>query len=476
MNLPDSLSKLFAYIDNNKVNFIETLIEAVAIKSVSAWPHTRTECQRMIDWAQHKMEVLNISCKQVDIGSQDLPDGTKIKLPNILTGTLGNDPAKKTVLVYGHLDVQPAAVEDGWDTDPFVLTPKDGKLYGRGSSDDKGPILCWLNAIEAYQRQNLTIPVNIKFVFEGMEESGSIGLHKCLMSMRRWFDDVDYACITDSRWLGNYPCVTYGLRGLAHFNLDIECAKMDMHSGVYGGTVYEAMTDLFNLMSQLVDVNGKILVPGVYDDVEPVKPDEDKIYEKIVFDVNDYKKSIGAPGRLLYENKKDLLQHRWRFPALSIHGISGAHCKPGQKTVIPGKVTGKFSIRLVPNQDPNKIEALVVDYLTKKFKESGSPNVMKCQMSHGVRAFTENPNNHNFQAAIRATEHVYGVEPNLIREGSTIPVTLTFQEVTGKNVLLLPIGCGDDGAHSQNEKINERNFIEGSKVLGAYLYELSKIL
>lgn len=309
-----------------------------------------------------------------------------------------------------------------------------------------------------------------------MEESGSIGLHKCLISMRRWFDDVDYICITDSRWLGDYPCVTYGLRGLAHFEVTVECAKMDMHSGVYGGTVYEAMTDLFRLMSQLVDVNGQILIPGVYDDVDPVSTQEDKIYEKIIFDVDDFRRSIGTPGRLLYDTKKDLLQHRWRFPALSIHGITGAHCKPGQKTVIPGRVTGKFSIRLVPHQDPQKIQQLVCDYLKTKFKESGSPNLMSCQMTHGVRAFTENPSNQNFLAAVRATEHVYKVEPNLIREGSTIPVTLTFQEVTGKNVLLLPIGCGDDGAHSQNEKINERNYVEGSKVVGAYLYEVSKIL
>lgn len=251
---------------------------------------------------------------------------------------------------------------------------------------------------------------------------------------------------------------------------------MDMHSGVYGGTVYEAMTDLFRLMSQLVDVNGQILIPGVYDDVDPVSTQEDKIYEKIIFDVDDFRRSIGTPGRLLYDTKKDLLQHRWRFPALSIHGITGAHCKPGQKTVIPGRVTGKFSIRLVPHQDPQKIQQLVCDYLKTKFKESGSPNLMSCQMTHGVRAFTENPSNQNFLAAVRATEHVYKVEPNLIREGSTIPVTLTFQEVTGKNVLLLPIGCGDDGAHSQNEKINERNYVEGSKVVGAYLYEVSKIL
>lgn len=476
MSLPDTLVKLFTYIDQNKSKYIETLTEAVAIKSVSAWPHARPECQQMIDWAQKKMEALGVTCEQVDIGMQTLPDGSKLKLPNVVMGTYGNDPAKKTVVIYGHLDVQPALKEDGWDTEPFVLTERNGKLYGRGASDDKGPILGWFNAIEAYQKLNMEVPVNIKFVFEGMEESGSEGLDELLYARKDWFNGTDYVCISDNYWLGSeHPCITYGLRGICYFGLEVECATKDLHSGVFGGAVHEAMTDLIFLMGQLVDNTGRILIPGIYKDVAPMLPNENEMYEKITFDVEQFRKDLGAPGKLLHPSKAKLLQHRWRFPSLSLHGIEGAFSEPGQKTVIPRKVIGKFSIRAVPNQDPAKVEKLVVDYLNKKFSELESPNKMKCYMAHGGRPWTENPNHEHYQAAARATKHVYKVEPDMTREGGSIPVTLTFQEVTGKNVLLLPLGCGDDGAHSQNEKLDVRNYIEGSKLLGAYLYEVSQI-
>lgn len=247
-----------------------------------------------------------------------------------------------------------------------------------------------------------------------------------------------------------------------------------MHSGVFGGSVHEAMTDLIHLMSQLVDRSGRILVPGIYDDVAPKLPGEDDLYEKISFDLDTFRESLGC-NKLMHDTKTKLLQHRWRYPSLSLHGVEGAFYEPGQKTVIPRKVIGKFSIRAVPNQDPAKVEKQVVDYLTKKFAEWGSPNKMKCYMAHGGKPWTENPHHEHYQAASRATKHVYKVEPDMTREGGSIPVTLTFQEVSGKNVLLLPLGKADDGAHSQNEKLDVRNYIEGSKLLGAYLYEVSQI-
>lgn len=476
-DLPSDLQKLFAHVDANKAKYIETLSEAVAIKSVSAWPHTRPECQKMMDWCQKRLEGLGCSVEQVDIGSQIMPDGTSLKLPNVILGILGNDPAKKTVVVYGHLDVQPALLEDGWDTQPFVLTEKNAKLYGRGSSDDKGPVLCWIHAIEGYQKLGLNVPVNLKFVFEGMEESGSEGLDDLLFARKEsFFKNVDYVAISDNYWLGTtQPCITYGLRGICYFGLEIECASKDLHSGVFGGTVHEAMTDLIYLMGQLVDKDGKILVPNVYKEVAPLLSNENEIYDKITFDVNDYRKDIGA-SRLLYnEDKNQLLMHRWRYPSLSLHGIEGAFYEPGQKTVIPRKVIGKFSIRIVPDQDPDVIEKYVVDYLKQKYAEWGSPNYMKVYMAHGGKPWTENPNHPHYQAAAKATKYVYKVEPDMSREGGSIPVTLTLQQVTQKNVVLLPVGCGDDGAHSQNEKLDIRNYIEGTKLLGAYLYEVAQL-
>ncbi|XP_056642202.1 cytosolic non-specific dipeptidase isoform X3 [Diorhabda sublineata] len=477
MDLPQPLTKLFKYIEEHRDEYIENLRQAVAIQSVSAWPHKRGEIKKQLEWAAKKLINLGASAELRDIGMQTLPDGTTLPLPPVLLGSLGNDPKKKTVLVYGHLDVQPAHKSDGWDTEPFELTEKNGRLYGRGASDDKGPVLCWLHAVEAYQAINEKIPVNLKFVFEGMEESGSVGLPALLESEQNHFlAGIDYCCISDNYWLGKTkPCITYGLRGNCYFYLQVECASKDLHSGVYGGTVHEAMTDLIYLMNQLVDRDGRILVPGIYDEVAPVTESESNMYKNIDFDVNEYLNEIGTEKLIHNDDKEKILMHRWRYPCLSLHGIEGAFSEAGSKTVIPQKVIGKFSLRIVPNQTPLQTNKYVVDYINKLWSTRGSPNKMKVYMARGGEPWTENPTHPHYTAACKATKHVYEVFPDLTREGGSIPITLTFQKLTGKNVLLLPVGASDDGAHSQNEKINIKNYINGSKLLGAYLYEVAQI-
>ncbi|CAG9857731.1 unnamed protein product [Phyllotreta striolata] len=477
MALPEPLALLFNHIDLHKSEYIETLRQAVAIQSVSGQPEKRPECKRMLEWAAHRLQKLGATVELRDIGHQTLPDGSTIPLPPVLLGSLGRNPQKKTVAVYGHLDVQPAQLEDGWNSEPFVLTEKNGKLFGRGSSDDKGPVLCWIHAIEAFKATGQEVPVNVKFIFEGMEESGSDGLEPLLVAEKEKFlGDVDYVCISDNYWLGtSKPCITYGLRGVCYFFLEVECAQKDLHSGVFGGTVSEAMTDLVYLMNQLVDQNGKILVEGLYNEVAPLNPAETALYENIDFDVDEYRSDIGCAKLLHDERKDEILMHRWRFPSLSLHGIEGAFSGAGAKTVIPRKVIGKFSIRIVPNQEPKRIERYVVDYVERIWKKRGSPNKMKVYMTDGGAPWTEDPSHPHYGAASKATKYVYKVEPDLCREGGSIPVTLTFQQVTGKNIILLPVGAGDDGAHSQNEKLDVRNYINGAKLLGAYLYEVSRL-
>jgi nonspecific dipeptidase len=470
----NNLDKIFKQIDTNQERYVNKLREAVAIKSVSAWPETRGEIKRMVEWVANGLKKLGATVQLEDVGMQTLPDGSKLPLPPVILGQLGTDPKKKTLCVYGHLDVQPALVEDGWDTDPFVLVEKDGKMFGRGSTDDKGPVLGWLNAIEAYQETGTDVPVNMKFVFEGMEESGSEGLDDLLVAKKDTFlKDVDYVCISDNYWLGkNKPCITYGLRGLCYFFIDVSCSEKDLHSGVFGGSVHEGMPDLIYLLNSLVDVNGKILVPGVMDLVAPLTKEEEKLYESIDFDVAAYAKEIGVT-KTVHDKKELILMNRWRYPSLSIHGIFGAFDGHGAKTVIPRKVTGKFSIRLVPNQTPEAVEKVVVDYLNKKWKERNSPNTMKAYMFHGGKTWVSDPNHPHYQAGRNAMKKVFKCEPDMTREGGSIPVTITLEETTGKNVMLLPMGACDDGAHSQNEKLDRLNYIEGTKVLAAYMHEVS---
>lgn len=474
--VPAPLVKIFSYVDEHEKTFVATLSEAVSIKSVSADPDLRNEVIKMMKWAEVKLIELGATTELCNIGTQIL-SGKTVPLPPVLLGSLGNNPKKNTICLYGHLDVQPANFLDGWDSEPFVLTERNNKLYGRGSTDDKGPVLGWFHAIEAYQNTGTDLPVNLKFVFEGMEESGSIGLDELLIKKKEsFFHDVDYVCISDSYWLGTEkPCLTYGLRGMCCFGIEIEGFNKDLHSGMYGGTVYEAMPDLIHVLNQLVDVKGNILIPKISEDVEPLSEKERELYDKMHFDVDTYIEEIGA-SKPLQETKEQLLMSNWRYPSLSIHGIEGAFSGPGFKTVIPRKVIGKFSIRLVPNQDPLKIAEIVRAYINGVWEKRQSPNKLKIIMEgEGGNPWMTDPFNAHYLAAHRATETVYNIEPDYTRSGGSIPVTLTLQEVTGKNVLLLPMGSGDDGAHSQNEKIDVRNYIEGIKLMAAYLHEVSKI-
>ncbi|XP_037822686.1 cytosolic non-specific dipeptidase-like [Lucilia sericata] len=475
--LPSDLNQLFNFIDDHKSKYIDALRTAVAIPSVSVWPEKREEVERMVRWTEDKLKELGAETRLADIGKETLANGEEIPLPKVLLATIGKDTNKNTVLIYGHLDVQPALKEDGWATEPFELTEIDGKLWGRGSTDDKGPVLCWIHAIEAYQKLNIDLPVNVKFVLEGMEESDSEGLDELLMSLKNDFlHDVDYVCISDNYWLGKTkPCLTYGLRGLVYYYIEIECAQKDLHSGVFGGTVHEAMPDLCWLLSTLVDKDTKILIPGIERDIVPLLHNELEIYDKIDFDVEEYKKDVGSTSLPHNENKSQLLMHRWRYPSLSIHGIEGAFSEAGAKTVIPAKVIGKFSIRLVDNQDPDHVTECVLKYLNEKWTERGSPNKMNVKLINSAKSWSGDPNHPHYEAAKRATKHVFHVEPDMTREGGSIPITLTLQEATGKSVILVPVGASDDGAHSQKEKIDIYNYIEGTKLLGAYLYEVSQL-
>ncbi|CAD6198370.1 unnamed protein product [Caenorhabditis auriculariae] len=465
-------AKIFQGIEEDYENLKEILREAVAIQSVSSDPSKRDETIRMVHWMKAKLEEIGATCSLQDLGNQTL-EGKEIPLPPVLFGTLGTDKSKKTLLVYGHVDVQPAQKSDGWDTEPFELVEKDGKLFGRGSSDDKGPVLCWVHAIRAAQKNNVELPINIKFCFEAMEESGSVGLEDLLKREQKGFlSDVDFTCISDSYWLGTKkPCLTYGLRGICSFFVEVSGIKQDLHSGVFGGVVHEPLADLFWIMSQLTTVENRISIPSIYDDVAPMSEVEARIYKEIEFDVKEFRESVGA-SKLPTEDKETLLIRRWREPSLTVHGVEGAFYGKGEKTVIPSKVIGKFSIRIVPNMTPEKVNKIVGDYLNELWKKRGSPNTFNAKPGHSAMSWVADVNDPNFLAGARAMKLVHGVEPDRIREGCSIPITLTFQELTGKSVLLLPIGAADDMAHSQNEKNNKFNYIEGVKTLLSYIMEL----
>jgi len=238
--------------------------------------------------------------------------------------------------------------------------------------------------------------------------------------------------------------------------------------------VHEPMTDLFIILSKLVTPKGEILVPGLSELVAPLTAEEKDRYNALDYNVSDVE--FAAGGQIaLSDDKATVLMGRMRYPSLSIHGIEGAFSAPGAKTVIPANVHGKFSIRLVPYMTPEKVDKLVIKYLEEEFAKLGTKNKLNVESLHGGKPWVANPDHWNYLAAARATEAIYKKKPDLTREGGSIPVTLTFAESLGVNVLLLPMGRGDDGAHSTNEKLDRSNYIEGTKVLGTYLHEVAAV-
>jgi len=472
-------NEFLEYIDRNSDAFVKRLAAAVAIPSVSGDPVHREDVLAMANWLNGELRQVGVDTKLVDLGKQTI-EGRELSLPPAILGRIGNDPSKKTVLIYGHFDVQPADKSDGWDTDPFTLTVDDasGRLVGRGSSDDKGPILGWLNVLQYHHEKGISLPVNLVCCFEGMEESGSEGLDDLVRresGKGGYFQGVDCVCISDNYWLNTRtPALTYGLRGLSYYKVTVAGPGRDLHSGVFGRMVHEPMTDLIILLSTLVSPQGDILIEGVDEMVPSADEEERALYSSLDYAISDVEEAAGS-ATALSSDKVEVLMGRMRLPSLSIHGIEGAFSGAGGKTVIPAKVSGKFSIRLVPPQTPEAVDPLVKAHLEREFAKLRSKNKLTVEGLGAGKPWVADHRHWNFEAAKRATKAVYKQDPDLTREGGSIPVTLTFAEALGVNVLLLPMGRGDDGAHSTNEKLDKSNFIEGSKLLGTYLYELAEV-
>ncbi|CDF34511.1 unnamed protein product [Chondrus crispus] len=467
-------------INTNAHIYIERLAEAVAIRSVSTDLSCRDDCFAMADLLHRWIEELGGSSDKVLVGFQELDDGSRYDLPPVILAefSAGKPRQKPTVLVYGHYDVQPAAEADGWSTDPFTLSEVDGKLYGRGSTDDKGPILAWLWAIEIHRELELELPVNVKFCLEGMEESNSECLDDLLEreSKGGFLSNVDYVVITDNYWVTtDKPCLTYGLRGLATFHCEVKAGTQTLHSGVYGGCIAEPMTDVIQLLAAVSEYgHGDIGIENCgRKSATPITEAETELYKGITFDAEAFRHEAGDVPALLGENEKEVLMNRWRYPSLSIHGIEGGYSGEGFKTVIPGAATGKFSIRLVPGQDGKAVEESVKAVLEKRFAELKSANKMTVT-STSSKAWLADPRCPLYQSGAAALLKVYGVKPDLTREGGSIPVAGLLQEKLGVETMLLPLGQSDDGAHSENEKMSKRNYLQGVQVLFTFLGEIAR--
>lgn len=442
---------------------IELLKELIRIPSVSADQSRREDARRTAGFIESKLEALGAETKLVENEIQGLNP--------LLLGKLGNDSNKFTIAIYSHYDVQPALKSDGWETDPFEPTEKDGYIYGRGASDDKGPIAATLAAIEEIMETE-EFPINFRFIYEGEEESGSGGFEETLLKHADFLGKIDGIMILDTAWFSdNAPGMDYGFRGLAYMGIEIQGPEKDIHSGLAGGIIREPMTDLVKILSQLHDENHKATIPGFYDDVAPVTQEEEQFYENIEFDIEEFKKANGLPS-LLSNDKKTILMDNWRNPCLSIHGIEGAFYEPGAKTVIPGKVIGKVSMRLVPNQEPQKIAKLFTDYVEQLFEKLQSPNKITVHTYGTGDWWYGDPNSFLYSKARKVLKEYWGTDPTLTRSGGSIPIIPFMEKLFEAPAIAIGIGQNSDGAHSQNERVRIKNIIGAKEVLKLLFSEL----
>jgi len=389
----------------------------------------------------------------------------------VVIGRIGNKPNRPTVTFYGHYDVMPATRE-GWRSDPWTLTSEDGYLYGRGASDDKGPILATLYAIKDILNEFQDLPVNVNFLYEGEEESDSAGLEECVEQNIDFFKGTDVLFVSNNYWIGDSsPCVTYGMRGRIQLEIEIEGAKRDLHSGVDGGTVFEPMVDLTTIMHSLVDSNGLVKIEGFYDDVDPISPEEEKLYEEIEFNADRHRENLGV-GKLQETDVKYLLMRRWRQPCLSLHGIYTSGASVPSFSVIPRKATARISIRTVPHQDASKLVALITNHVKSLNDKLNTGNQLSVRVLHIGDYWLGDTTSMGFKAAHKAIERIWGTSPKYVREGGTISVTPMLERRLSCKAVHVPIGQSSDQAHLTNERIRLLNLVRGKGVIKEFLIHL----
>ncbi len=455
--MPDSVEK---YLEVHAARFEEDLCELLRIPSISAIAEHQPDVDRAADWVQGQFESLGFQVEKIPTAGHPL---IYAQSPAV--------PGAPTVLVYGHYDVQPVDPLDQWISPPFEPTRRDGNLYARGATDDKGQMLTHIKSAEARLKSGAKLPLNLKYLIEGEEEVGSENLFPFIAEHREKLA-CDVAVISDSSQFGpGKPAITYGLRGIAYYELRLTGPKQDLHSGTFGGGVTNPANALCRMIAALKDEEGKVLVPGFYDDVTQLSEKERQQFADLNFDEQAFMRQMGVKG-LSGEAGFTTLERRWARPTCDVNGLSSGYQGQGAKTVLPARAMAKFSFRLVPNQDPKKISAS----LEKMLRGLVPPGLeMELIDFHGAPGVVVPLNSPYMSAAANAIRRAFGNEPVYIREGGSIPIVTTFREHLGVDTLLLGWGLDDDNTHSPNEKFNLADFHRGIKASALLWEELSKI-
>ena len=450
------MDKVLDFINVNRDHYVDELKQYLAIPSISALPQHKDDVRRCAGWTADEMRRIGLQ----NVRIEETPGH-----PIVYGEWLGAASAP-TILFYGHYDVQPVDPVNLWTSPPFEATVRDGEIYARGSADDKGQVFMHFKAVEAHIKQHGGLPVNMKFLIEGEEEVGSANLdhfvnaHKDLLK-------ADVVVISDSPMFDRgVPSICYGLRGLAYYQIDLRGTRSDLHSGSFGGAVANPAMVLAQILAQMKDKSGRIKIAGFYDDVVELTAEERAEFAKLPFNERKYRQELGAP-KLFGETGYTTLERIWGRPTFEVNGLLSGFTGDGAKTVIPALAMAKVSMRLVPNQDPKKIGDLFEAYIKKV-----APKTVELTLTrmHGGKPWMTAFDNPFVQAAGRAIEQGFGQRPVFNREGGSIPVVATFQEVLGLPCVLFGVGLPDENAHAPDEKLDLGNFHNGI-IASAFLYQ-----
>ena len=445
------------FVEQNKTRLLDELKTFLRIPSVSTLPEHVPDVQRAAQFVADSMKTA---------GLENIEIIATAKHP-LVYGDWLHVPGKPTVLCYGHYDVQPPDPLNEWISPPFEPTVRDGNLYARGAADDKGQMYMHIKAVEALLTTTGTLPVNLKFLIEGEEEVGGESVAKFVAENPAKLK-ADVALVSDTELFAEgLPTLCIGLRGLIYTEIEARGPSRDLHSGMYGGAAPNAVFGLIELLAKLKDANGRIQIPGMYDDVAPPTPAEKRSWEHLPFDEKDFLSHEVGSTQLTGEPGYPVLERVWARPTLEVHGIAGGFTAAGAKTVIPARATAKVSMRMVPNQNPEKIIAAY-----KKFVADNTPAGIQTEvrvLSWGP-AIMVNPDHPAIHVAAQAFRDILGKETVFIRSGGSIPIVGDFAKYLGIPTILMGFGLPDDGLHSPNEKYKVANYYAGIMTI-AHFFE-----
>ncbi len=438
------------YQEKNKDRFLEELLELLRIPSISAKTENKQDLikcaeavkQRLLDAGADKVELYSTDGHPVVVGEKMI------------------DSSKPTVLVYGHYDVQPPEPLELWHSGPFEPVIKDGKIFARGSCDDKGQFYMHIKAFETMMQTN-TMQTNVKFIIEGEEEVGSPNLGKFVANNKDLLK-ADVILISDTAMISlENPSIDIGVRGLSYIEVEVTGPNRDLHSGVYGGAVANPITILAKMIASCHDENNHVTIPGFYDDVAIATDEERKLMSAAPYDEEEYKKDLGV--KELWGEKGFTTNERTGIrPTIELNGIWGGYQGEGAKTVLPSKATAKISARLIPNQSSKKITEILLNYFRSIAPVGVTVNAFE---HHGGEPYMTPIDSKAYQAAAKAMETTFGKKPIPVRGGGSIPICALFEKELGIKVVFLGFGLDSDNLHSPNEKFDLANFYKGIETI-----------